>query len=951
MKKRALLISVLLLILIIAKAAYFERLPYTITQPNGEIISCFVSGDEFFNWTHDEEGYTIIQAPNGYYYYGIQEGDIVIPTSYLVNSVNPATVGLSKWAKISKKEYKRRHDDMFSHETAKNGVPSKAPHSGTLNNLVVYIRFSDDTEFATTRQTYDNKFNPTIGNTLKAYYQEVSYNNLTISSTHYPACALTTNLSYQDSHARSYFQPFNATTNTNGYVGSTEKRLREHQLLADAINWINTNSAVPSSLNIDGDVDNNVDNVCFIIKGGNGGWNDLLWAHRWSLYSQNVSINGKRVYDYTFQPESQVDVQTLCHEMFHALGSPDLYHYDDGGLNISPVGDWDLMESGGGHMLSYMKWKYSNHTWISTIPEITTTGTYTLNPVTSSTNNCYKIASPNSIHEYFMVEYRNKTGTFESNIPGSGLIVYRIDTNENGNSNGPPDEVYVYRPGGTTTANGNPYSAHFSSSVGRTAINDLTNPSSFLQNGSAGRLDISNVTTAGTTISFDVTFCTPATQATSFTTSTLTNNSMTIGWTRGTGNSVLVIARQGNAVSIDPTNGINYTANAAFGSGMQIATGTYVVYKGTGTSVNITALTAGTNYYYAVYEYNTTGNCYKIPALTGNAITTNTCVQPTTQATSFTSSSINNTLTIGWTRGNGTAGVIVVAKAGSSVNADPVNGTIYAANAAYGSGSQIGTGNYVVYKGTGTSVTTTVLLAGATYHFAIYEYNTAENCYKTPSLTGNANVCTPPTTQATAYTSSNITSNSMTTGWTRGNGNSVLVIARAGSAVNTDPASGTTYTANAAFGSGTQIGTGNYVVYKGTGTSVNITALTSETTYHYAIYEYAAATNCYKTNALTGNATTTIVGITENTDNPFNIKVFPNPFTDKICIEYTLTENENVELTLVDITGQELIKLSNEKQSKGAQTAVIDASKLSKGIYFYKLKIGDKEQKGKLIRY
>jgi len=73
--------------------------------------------------------------------------------------------------------------------------------------------------------------------------------------------------------------------------------------------------------------------------------------------------------------------------------------------------------------------------------------------------------------------------------------------------------------------------------------------------------------------------------------------------------------------------------------------------------------------------------------------------------------------------------------------------------------------------------------------------------------------CTAPTTQATAFTSSSITNTSMTAGWTRGNGTGgVLVVARAGSAVNATPVSGTTYTASATFGSGTQIGTGNYVV-------------------------------------------------------------------------------------------------------------------------------------------
>ena len=374
MKKRALLISALLLILITVRAAYFEFLPYTITQPDGKIISCFVSGDEFFNWIHDQEGYTIIQAPDGYYYYAEQDGDLIKPSAYLVNSVNPASVGLSKWTKISKKEYQRRYDVMFSYKKGAKGGPENAPQTGTLNNIAVYIRFSDDTEFSTTRQSYDDKLNPTTGVTLKSYYQEVSYNNLTISTTHYPACAMTTNLSYKDSHTRSYFQPYNATTNLTGYSTDAERTTREHTLLVAAINWINANSPVSSSLNIDGDGDSYVDNVCFIIRGSNGAWNDLLWAHRWSLYSQTVNINGKRVYDYTFQPESQVSVTTLCHEMFHSLGAPDLYHYTNQG-DIAPCGRWDIMDGGSGHMLAYMKWKYAGKNWITTIPDISATGT------------------------------------------------------------------------------------------------------------------------------------------------------------------------------------------------------------------------------------------------------------------------------------------------------------------------------------------------------------------------------------------------------------------------------------------------------------------------------------------------------------------------------------------------------------------------------------------------
>jgi hypothetical protein len=189
--------------------------------------------------------------------------------------------------------------------------------------------------------------------------------------------------------------------------------------------------------------------------------------------------------------------------MFHVLGAPDLYHYTDNG--IMPVGTWDVMEwdqDPPQHMGCYMKFKYGG--WIGSIPQITTSGSYTLSPAISSTNNCYKIASPNSASEFFVVEYRQQTGTFESSLPGTGLLVYRINPAATGNADGPPDEVYIYRPDGTTFADGSINLANFSSDVGRTAINDATNPSSFLSNGSAGGLNISNVGSAGATISFDV---------------------------------------------------------------------------------------------------------------------------------------------------------------------------------------------------------------------------------------------------------------------------------------------------------------------------------------------------------------------------------------------------------------------------------------------------------------
>lgn len=142
----------------------------------------------------------------------------------------------------------------------------------------------------------------------------------------------------------------------------------------------------------------------------------------------------------------------ICHEMSHSLGTYDLYHVND---DLNPVGVWDLMSDNllvPQQMSAYTKYRYCG--WIDEIPEISEPGTYVLNPVggEKKENVAYKIR-PIGSEEYFVVEYRRKEGsTFDSGLPESGLLVYRINpayTGGNVNYNGTTrlDEVYVFRAG------------------------------------------------------------------------------------------------------------------------------------------------------------------------------------------------------------------------------------------------------------------------------------------------------------------------------------------------------------------------------------------------------------------------------------------------------------------------------------------------------------------------
>ncbi|MDP2388471.1 MAG: gliding motility-associated C-terminal domain-containing protein [Bacteroidota bacterium] len=128
------------------------------------------------------------------------------------------------------------------------------------------------------------------------------------------------------------------------------------------------------------------------------------------------------------------------------------------------------------------------------------------------------------------------------------------------------------------------------------------------------------------------------------------------------------------------------------------------------------------------------------------------------------------------------------------------------------------------------------------------------------SITWNTTApCTPPSTQASVFASSSITNSSATISWTAGNGGNAIVLIHQSSSVNTDPTSGSTYTANSVYSLGTQLGTGNYVVYDGTGTSVTVTGLNSGTTYFFAVYEYDpnGGSPCYNLVELAGSITTT----------------------------------------------------------------------------------------------
>jgi hypothetical protein len=118
----------------------------------------------------------------------------------------------------------------------------------------------------------------------------------------------------------------------------------------------------------------------------------------------------------------------------------------------------------------------------------------------------------------------------------------------------------------------------------------------------------------------------------------------------------------------------------------------------------------------------------------------------------------------------------------------------------------------------------------------------------------------PPYTQASSITFSNIHPIEMTISWTNGNGASRAVFVKEGTGAITNPSNNTSYSASTDWAAkGTQLGaSGYYCVYNGTGNTVTITGLNTETQYTVQVFEYngVASEEIYNVETATNNPMT-----------------------------------------------------------------------------------------------
>ncbi len=102
-----------------------------------------------------------------------------------------------------------------------------------------------------------------------------------------------------------------------------------------------------------------------------------------------------------------------------------------------------------------------------------------------------------------------------------------------------------------------------------------------------------------------------------------------------------------------------------------------------------------------------------------------------------------------------------------------------------------------------------------------------------------------------------------------------------------------------------------------------------------------------------GGGDTAFVGIWDTPsslpDRFMLLQNYPNPFNAYTTIRFILPKAQDVELTIYDLLGRRIEVLLNEYREAGVHEIIFDASALSSGVYFYRLRAGDMVETKRMV--
>ncbi|NDP20192.1 MAG: M6 family metalloprotease domain-containing protein [Paludibacter sp.] len=428
--------------------------PVTITQSDGTKLTIQLHGDEFHHFQTTEDNYLIKRNAKGVFNYAtLDAGGNMVVSNYKAQNINKRSAADLRFLNTIKKESVLQRVQKSPLKTKlfqSNRLPQKAfPLNGSPKSLIILINFTDTTYVTSTPQVaFTNLLNQdgysTNGGTGSArdYFMASSYGKFA------PTFDVVGPFTLPHKMA------FYGANDVNG------NDVNPQQMVVDAC------TAADSSVDFaqyDTDNDGIIDNVFIYYAGYNEaehGSANSIWPHRWSVTS--VNFDNKVLLDYACTSElrgntgsNMCGIGTFCHEFGHVLGLPD--YYDTSLTQTNALNDWSIMDAGAYSNSGRTPPLYSVYDRFYlgylTPEQINSTSDLTLLPISQSkiqpanttnqtflfseTNHNMNVSNP-SPNEFFMVEYRKKTG-WDTYLPAEGMCIWHIDYDKTDWSNNVPN--------------------------------------------------------------------------------------------------------------------------------------------------------------------------------------------------------------------------------------------------------------------------------------------------------------------------------------------------------------------------------------------------------------------------------------------------------------------------------------------------------------------------------
>lgn len=419
---------------------------YEYKQPNGEVITLTLEGNDYYAEQRTKMGRLVIYDASlkGMAYAKVSDsGDEFISTGELVTEkvadTNPlfssklvkkyhrepglnrdAKLKLAEEAKAKLLDIQDKNDFLFS---SKALASNSANHVlGNVRGLTVMIQFPDEKGTMTTEQI-NNFLNASeyteFGNkqSIRGYYYSVSGGKLDYSNTVVGY--------YTAKHNKSYYTD-----------PSIEFSQRARELILEALNWLEDEQGFDFST-LSTNANKQIRGLNFMYAGtSDGAWSQGLWPHMGGLYprfcADGVCTNNYQISDMS----DSLAIGTFAHESGHLLFDwPDLYDYD--GSSQGSVASYGIMGFGA---VGYRS-MYQPTPPVAPLRDLVGWDTVTeINPAVDAnaptgqlaaqnvSNTSYKWSNPNNTNEAFYIEAINQTGQNTEQL-GSGLAIFHVDKN------------------------------------------------------------------------------------------------------------------------------------------------------------------------------------------------------------------------------------------------------------------------------------------------------------------------------------------------------------------------------------------------------------------------------------------------------------------------------------------------------------------------------------------